>query len=214
VIRRFASCPLARAAAVGCFVALVALSVLAAREVAIGRTHLKGADDDATRGDWAGAIAHLRAAAQARAPGSPWPERAAARLEDLARAAEMRGDDDTALVAYGALRAAALSTRTIGSSRTSWRHEAEEGVARIADRRQAASGAHDAHERAASVRETLQREDIPPMWRLAAMTCALLSMVGGLSRVACGGQGRGGAGTAGAIALAGLVVYAAVLLMN
>jgi hypothetical protein len=211
---RLASSPPARAAALGCFIALAAASVLAAREVALGRTQLEAADDDAQRGEWAEAIAHLRAAAEARAPGSPWPHRAAARLEELAHAAEARRDDDTALLAYGALRAAALSTRTLGSSRASWRHEAEEGVARIADRQRAASGAHDAHERAASVRETLQREDTPAMWKLAAMTCAALAMVGGLSRLAYRGGDGGWAGAAGAVALAGLALYAAVLLMN
>jgi len=207
------SAPLPRALTVGCSIALASAGVLAAREVAMGREELAAADADAAGGRWADAIAHARAAAEALAPGSPWPDRAARRLDVLGHQAELRGDGDTALLAYGALRAAALSTRAIGVSRASWRDAAEEGVARIAGRLETTQ-TRDAHGRAPSVRDTLRREESPSVWRLAVVNGAALAMVGGLSGLALGGPGRKWIRAATALAIGGLLLYAVVLLMS
>lgn len=207
---------LTRAFAVGGLMALASLAVLASREVALGHDHLIAAEADAAHGDWADAISHARAAAEAQVPGSPWPARAARRLDELAHQAELRGDDDTALLAYGALRAAALSTRSIGASQTAWRATAEDGVARIAARRDAVSGgrAGDSRDQGLSIRETLRREESPLTWTFAALSGASFVLVAGLSTLALAGGSRKWTRAARALCVGGLLIYAAVLLMN
>jgi hypothetical protein len=210
------SCGLPCAFAVGGLMTVASLAVLASREVALGRDQLVAAEVDAAHGDWADAISHARSAAEARAPGSPWPARAARRLDELAHQAELRGDDDTALVAYGALRAAALSTRSIGASQSAWLAAAADGVARIAARRDAAGAGRvgDSHDHASSIRETLRREDSPLTWTFAALALAAFALVGGLSILALSGHRRKWTHAARALCVGGLLIYAAVLLMN
>ena len=106
---------LARLAALAALVVVAAVAVLTAREIATGQSEVAAADAAAARSDWGEAIVHARAAAEALVPGSPWPERGWERLEAVGHDAEARGDDATALLAYGAMRAAALTTRAPGS---------------------------------------------------------------------------------------------------
>ena len=113
----------------------LALGVLTAREFAVGRDAVAAADAAAAaKSDWREAIAQARIAAEALAPASPWPERGLRRLEAIGHDAEARGDDPTALLAYGAMRTAALETRAPGGRVRSdrWRHAAEEGLGRVA----------------------------------------------------------------------------------
>lgn len=107
------------------------VSVAIVRELAIGERENAAADVDARRGDWPGAIAHARSAAEALVPGSPWPSRAFRRLESIGHDAEVRGDAPTALLAYGSMRAA-LEACSPWSSQADWRERADSGLARLA----------------------------------------------------------------------------------
>lgn len=198
-----------RVLALACAMAVASLAALAWREAALGRDELAAADRDAARGDWPDAIAHARSAARARVPGSPWPGRAARRLEALGHEAEMRGDDDTALMAYGALRAAILSTQAVGWDESPWRAVAEEGVARIASRRASAAGLNHT----ASVREALRTEQ-SPFLRTLGLSAAAFAMLGGLSCLARGAPSRRWRAAARGLLAGGLLLYALVLLMN
>jgi hypothetical protein len=108
------------------------LGVAAAREVSTGATALAAADADASKGEWPEAIAHARAAAEAVAPGSPWPDRGFRRLESIGHDATARGDESTARLAYAAMRTAALQARSLWSDHADWSDRAEEGLSRLA----------------------------------------------------------------------------------
>jgi hypothetical protein len=121
-----------RAAAVASLAIVVLLAAATAREFAVGREEVEAADAAAAVSDWLGAVVHACAAAEAVAPGSPWPERGLIRLDTVGHDAEARGDETTALLAYGALRSAAIATRFPGSSSALWLEKADEGLARVA----------------------------------------------------------------------------------
>jgi hypothetical protein len=179
--------------------------------VSIGGTEVAAADRATEELDWARAIVHARAAAQAYVPGSPWPERGVLRLEAIARAAEARADRDTALLAYGAIRTAALSTQAIGWSASRWRLAGEDGLARVAN---AANNARTASDASKTIRDALPRDEMPPTWSLAAAAASVAAMLAGLGRLAATGRRDRDARVAGAVVLAGFVGYAAVLWMN
>jgi hypothetical protein len=126
------------AAALVLVAAFTVVALAAAREASIGARESALADAAAARADWPEAIAHARAAAQALSPASPWPERGLRRLDAIGHDAEARGDVETAIFAYGAMRTAALSTSSslggVGGNAAHWRARADEGLARLAAR--------------------------------------------------------------------------------
>jgi hypothetical protein len=200
-------------------VALVVASslvCLAAREVAVGRDEAAEAEAAASRSDWIEAVAHARAAAEATAPWSPWPERGARRLESLARDAEVRGDDTTALLAWGALRSAAIATRGLGHDTSDWRAAAEHGIARVA---QPDVAARDDRDRDAGgvpyVPGTeLRRRDFPSDGSIALLGASLAAAVIGVARLARPRFATPSLRWAAALVAGGFLAYAAVLLMN
>jgi hypothetical protein len=201
-----------RAGALTALVVVAALAVLTARETTIGRREVAAADEAADRSDWPVAVGHARAAAEALAPGSPWPERGWHRLEAIGHDAEARGDDPTAMLAYGAMRAAALASGAPGSGSDRWRARAEEGLARVAASR------HDlASPRvgADGMLDALRENEPPPAWRLALLAAAALAMLGGLARLAwLGGSEARRARVAQALAAAGAAAYAVSALLS
>src|SRR4029077_2328210 len=96
------------------------LAVAAARERSIAEREAAAADAAAARSDWLEAVGHARAAAEAMLPGSPWPDQGFRRLEATGHDAEARGDLETALLAYGAMRTASLATRSILARNDAW----------------------------------------------------------------------------------------------
>jgi hypothetical protein len=171
--------PVVRGAAV--LAPLVAASVVAtamAREASIGKTEVAAADAAAANSDWFEAIGHARAAAEAVAPGSSWPERGLRRLEALGRDAEARGDLETALVAYGALRTASIATRSPWVAAGDWRARAEDGLARTAAARPEVIGPHVS---AQSMLEDLQRGEAPPGATFTALCVSAVAAVAGLA---------------------------------
>jgi hypothetical protein len=198
-------------AVLSALVVVAAMTVLTAREIAAGRMEVDAADAAATRSDWDDAIVHARAAAEALAPGSPWPARGWARLEAVGHDAEARGDDATATLAYGAMRSAALATRAPASGSDGWRTMAEEGLTRVASSRTDAGP----HATAGSMLDALRSNEPPPTWTLSLLGGAGVAMLVGLSWLtwlAWSGEPPKRARVAQAVAVLGFVVYAMVLL--
>ena len=172
----------AAAAALG-VVALVA--VFTARQLSTGEAHAAAADVAASKSDWPEAIAHSRAAAEAR------------------------GDDDTALLAYGAMRAAALATRGPGSGWARRREQAEAGLARVAAARREPAGPRTTAE---SMLDALRADETPATPGVVALAATALAMVGGLARLAWLGEGAARGRVAQAVAALGVLGYVAVAL--
>jgi hypothetical protein len=200
-----------RAIALAMLVVVAAVVALTAAEVALGHEELQAADVAAATADWPNAIAHARAAAEAQAPGSPWPQRGMLRLSAIGHDAEARGDDATALLAYGAMRTAALATRAPGTGSTAWRSKAEEGLARAAASRQDSSAPRVT---ADAMRAALAEDDVPPTARLALLAAGTLSMLGGLASLVRPKTDPRRNQMAQGAAVLGFVAYVAALLMN
>lgn len=206
---------LGKLAALAAVAAALVIGVLAAREFAVGRDAVAAADAAAAKSDWREAIAQARIAAESLTPASPWPERGLRQLQAMGHDAEARGDDATALLAYGAMRAAALETRAPGaaSSRSDrWRHAAEEGLGRVA-----ASSKDTPRSRLAATMESLRVEGTPSTLKLAALAAsafATLAALATLAWLACTGGSLRATRAAQGVAAAGLLAYAAVVWMG
>jgi hypothetical protein len=202
-----------RPSRVAAMVALVVVAVLAVatgRELSVGQVEVAAADAAADRSDWPEAVLHARAAAEALVPGSPWPARGWARLEAIGHDAEARGDDPTALLAYGAMRAAALATRAPGAGADAWRRRADEGLARVASSARTATGPHVASD---AMLDALRDTEPPPTWILTVLAAAGVAMLAGLGRIAwttAPAEER----LAQALAGVGFAAYAIVLLVT
>ena len=117
--------------AVGVLVAVLGAAWIT--QSADGRAALEEADHAAKKGDRVEAIASARRAAMARCPGCAAPSLAYARLESIAREAEAKADEPTALAAWRATRAATLATVVVdpeGERRT----RADNEIARLEHR--------------------------------------------------------------------------------
>lgn len=209
-------------------VVVVTFSVATMRETAIGESEIAAADDALKANDWPRAILHAKAAAQATALRSPWPEQGERRLQGIAHDAETRGDASTALHAYGALRAAALSTNAPDTS-ARWRKEAEAGLVRVAtwerkddspaknpapgpaaDRVESGGGAREA----AAMREALARNGTPSSWPFAVLGASTAAFVGAGLWLAFGARSKQGVRIAQGILALAVVASGAVLLAN
>jgi len=144
-------------------------------------------------------------------PGSPWPERGWQRLEVIGHDAEARGDDDTALLAYGAMRAAAMATKGPGSGWHRRRDQADEGLARVAASRRDPTGPHVTAE---AMLDAMRSEETPATWMLVTLAAAALAMIGGLARLAWLGEDAARARVAQGVAAVGFVAYAVVALAS
>jgi hypothetical protein len=195
-----------RSIALFALVATTALAVLTLHEGAVGRDAVAAADAAAARSDWRESIAQARTAAEALAPGSPWPERGLRRLEAIGHDAEARGEDPVALLAYGAIRTAALETRAPGTWSDRWRRTAEEGLVRVAT-----ASKEVPRPRPALIREALLADPSPSPWRLAAMSLAGLATLGALAALALIDGPSQTIRAAQSIAAVGFLVYAAAL---
>jgi hypothetical protein len=193
-------------------VALVVVAVVAivtVREVAIGRAEVSLCDAAVQKSDWAEAVGHARAAAEALVPGSPWPEQGWVRLEAIGHDAEARGDDETALLAYGAMRAAALATRAPGSGWAQRKAQADEALSRVA-----AAGRDPAepHVTADSMLDALRDQAPPSPWILFALAASVIATLGALGRLAWLGDAAAKARVTQGVAAIGFIAYALVAL--
>jgi hypothetical protein len=199
-----------RLATAACLVVVAVLGVATARELGIGQREVESADAAAERSDWPEAVLHARAAAEALVPGSPWPARGWERLEAIGHDAEARGDDPTALLAYGAMRAAALATTAPGAGTDVWRGRAEDGLARVAASTRSPTGPRTTSD---AMLDALRGNETPPTGRLVLLGAAAAAMLGGLARLAWAST-PAKARVAQAAAALGLVGYAIVVLTS
>jgi hypothetical protein len=187
-------------------VVIATFVVAAVQETGIGKREVAAADEASKANDWPRAIVHAKAAAQATAPLSPWPEQGERRLQAIGHDAETRGDATTALRAYGALRAAALSTDAPGTS-TRWRKEAEAGLVRVA----AWEGTDGAP---AAMREALAQDGVPPSCPFVVLCVSTLAFLGAAFWMASGRPGMREARIAQSVLAVAALVSGAVLLAN
>ncbi|HTQ42275.1 MAG TPA: hypothetical protein VMI75_05900 [Polyangiaceae bacterium] len=188
-------------------VALVA--IVTVREVAIGRAEVALCDAATQKSDWPEAIGHARGAAEALVPGSPWPEQGWMRLEAIGHDAEARGDDETALLAYGAMRAAAMATRAPGSGWARRRAQSEEALARVAGASRDPTGPHVTSD---SMLEALHDQAPPAPWLLFALAASAIASLGALVRLAWLGDAAARARVTQGVAAIGFIAYALVAL--
>jgi hypothetical protein len=116
------------------------------------------------------------------------------------------------MLAYGAMRSAALATRAPGAGSDHWRTKAEDALSRVAsyrvtsDRQQVGAPPVPA----GSMLDALHETEPPPTGTLALLALAAVAMLGGLGRLTWAGGER----AAQAVAAIGFVAYAVVLLMT
>jgi len=102
------------------------------RAVSDGNKELEASDRAFDRGDLATAVLHARRAATSYAPGAPHTSVALQRLRAVAVGSEAAGDKETARLAWGAVRAAALETRHVIIPYGAELREANERLERLA----------------------------------------------------------------------------------
>jgi hypothetical protein len=165
-------------------VVFACLGVVVTRACMEGRAALHAGDDALADGDQAEAIAQWRRAARWYVPLAPHVGDAYDRLEELARAAEARGDTDTALAAWEGIRSSIKATR---SFYTPHGDRLEPANRRIAELRAAtpadaaaAPGQSEA-ERVTWHHDLLQRDESPSTgWSVIALFGFALWIGGGL----------------------------------
>jgi hypothetical protein len=190
-------------------VLIAVVAIVTVREVAIGRAEVSLCDAAVQKSDWPEAIGHARAAAEALVPGSPWPEQGWMRLEAIGHDAEARGDDETALLAYGAMRAAAMATRAPCSGWARRRAQSEEALARVADASRDPTGPHVSSD---AMLEALRDQTPPAPWLLVALAASAIASLGALGRLAWLGDAAAKARVTQGVAALGFIAYALVAL--
>jgi hypothetical protein len=181
---------LVRGAAGAMIVGVVALGVMTYRAVRDGNDELRASDAAFHRGELADSVLHARRAAIAYAPGAPHTRAALERLRAVAVGSEAAGDHETARLAWGALRAAALETRHVTVPYAAELHEANARLERLAKGR-----APDASTRARARRDlqaALARVPGPSPWASAALVLGFFLALAGLLAVAALGLTRDG----------------------
>jgi hypothetical protein len=193
-------------------IAAMTLGVAIAREASIGAEAVAAADAAMARSDWPEAIDRSRAAAQAIAPFSRWPDRGASRLLQIGADAEGRGDSPTALLAYGALRSAAVSISGFDGRSARWRDQAADGLTRVA-RTQSGAGQPRSSEADGAVPLDFRGADGASAWSLAAIALAGVSAIAGVVVIAMPTR-RLDVRLGQALVAVGVLVYAIQLLLN
>lgn len=101
------------------------------RVVRDGEAALAESDAAFNRGDLANAVLFARRAAIAYAPGAPHTRAALARLRAVAVGSEGAADVASARLAWGAIRSAAVETRSLTEPYAAERAEADQALARL-----------------------------------------------------------------------------------
>lgn len=122
---------LARHASLALTLVVLALGVMTFRVVRDGEAALTESDAAFHRGDLANAVLFARRAAIAYAPGAPHTRAALARLRAVAIGSEGAGDIASARLAWGAIRSAAVETRSLTEPYAAERAEADQALARL-----------------------------------------------------------------------------------
>jgi hypothetical protein len=153
--------------------------VFAVRQIVVGERAMARSDAALERGDLRAAIASGRQAAEALLPGSPYPARGHARLAQIARDAEARGDDALAGAAWRAARAAAVETRALFVSNDAHIAEANAGILRAAAREASPHGSGAGQGASGAPRlgaDDIARTSGPTSWEVLVLACAVLAL--------------------------------------
>jgi hypothetical protein len=167
-------------------VALLALlvAIVTSRELATGAQAVLESDAAAARGDLATATSRARDAAEAVAPGSPYPRQGYLRLEAIAQGAEARREERGAITAWGAMRAAATATSGPLVATDGWRALADDGLVRVGSGGQVAAAPGEVHASEATLRTALAHEDAPSAGFLTLLGAGALAFFAGCGRLA------------------------------
>ncbi len=196
----------------------VALAVVTTRAVTEGDRLLRDADAAIRRQDWSAAAVQSRAAASWYVPGAPHVAGAYARLLHVARTTEALHERDAALFAWRAMRAAAEQTGWLLQPHAHERELADQGIARLAADEALPPPRDEAN---AKLREQLLAQLAPPE---APRPAAVATLLAGLWLAAAGlgwllvregdedeSRRWSRRQAPGAVALAGLLLYAVAL---
>jgi hypothetical protein len=119
-----------RRASYGLLVLVVALIAMTLRAVQEGKAALEASDAAFHRGDLAQATLEARRAALSYAPGAPHTRLAMERLRAIAVGSQSAGDQETARLAWGSIRAAAIGARHLTLPYAAELEEANQALAR------------------------------------------------------------------------------------
>jgi hypothetical protein len=174
---------------------LFAVGAAALRVILEGRAELASSEAAWTSGDIAGATIHARAAARAYVPLAPHVASAYGRLRSIAKDCESRGDVESALFAWRAVRAAAIGSRSFLTAHDRQRQAADAAIARLSSASRALPTPSDSAVEDGSAKSRSDRE--PPAgtgWALLLLAGVALWVVAAL-RVTSGVGIASGAGS-------------------
>jgi hypothetical protein len=173
--------------------AAVLLGAAAFRVVAEGRSELAASDAAWASGDALGATVHARAAARAYVPFAPHVQLAYRRLRTVAQDCEARGDVESALFAWRAIRAAAIGSRSILTSHARQRAAADAAILRLAVAPRSSSPGSRADVEAARSYAPALAGETPPRapWGVLLVVGALLWAAAGVRLTSRGWDDEG-----------------------
>lgn len=167
---------------------LVALAVLLVAwlgRASDGRKALEQSNAALIRGDRIDAIVFARAAAEARCPWCSAPENGYAKLYAIARDAEAKADDQGAIAAWRAVRAASLSATWVERSEPR-RERADAEIARLGHRIDVLAGAGGGGASPAAsedkLRAVLAPNPLPSTWVFVVLGVGAVLLLAGAMR--------------------------------
>lgn len=193
-------------------IALLVLVVAWAGRASDGRKSLAECDAALIRGDRVDAIVYARAAAEARCPWCSAPENGYAKLYAIARDAESKADDATALAAWRAVRVASLASTWFDEAEPR-RERADAEIARLGHRIDAMNAATGTASSLAASEEKLKAvlapNPLPSTWVFVVLAVGgALLLFGAMRSVRAFGPANMAIAVAGvALAVAGVLAF-------
>ncbi len=196
-----------------------AFGMLSARVVQQGERELRSAEALAAIGKLEEAVLHARTSASWYLPGAPHVPVAYAKMIEIARLAEGRGDKNTALFAWRAVRWSAQSTRWIFIPHEDELAIANASIARLAAKQPTAPGARvrDPADIQQKLHMLLARQDHPRLPWIAVLLAGFVALASGLIHMGWKGYSDDGGlrpsrlRVGGILAAAGVIAWALAL---
>jgi hypothetical protein len=173
------------------FLILLTGAALSARVILEGESELSSSNASFDRGELGPALDHARRSATLYAPGAPHVERAYERLEAVALGAEAAGQAKIALLAWQAVRSAALESRHLWLPRAAELERANQNLARL----EALSRNEDDARRLKDQTRAMTRlnvDDAPSPGWIAVLGAGFLLALAGLGLLAFRGLDQAG----------------------
>jgi hypothetical protein len=200
---------------------IVVVGAVAARVTAEGRAELVASDASWSAGDAVGATVHARRAAMAYVPWATHVGRAYRKLHEIAEQSEARGDAETALFAWRAIRTASMGSRSLVTSHDRQREAADLAIARVSAAERSSNSAQRAATGEATRFDTDRLPNDPPPkvgWGALLLVGVGMWIAGGVRLTSRGWDAHGRLDprqvrTAAVMAAAGLAAWVIGLLM-